>query len=66
MKTVITLGPNSHVGCPKCGRRTAFFEGEKGSFISDEKSFLANSVLRMECAVDGVFEVMAAGFRTER
>ena len=66
MEAVISLGLNPHAGCPKCGRRTSFFSGERDNFISDERNFLADTVLRMECSNDGPFEVMVTAFRTER
>lgn len=65
MTTVIKLGPNSHGGCPECGRRVVFFNGRKDAFMSEEKSFMANTVLELECPAHGTFGVWADEFRTE-
>jgi len=61
----VTLGPHSHAGCPKCGRRTAFFRGAKDAFMGEERHFAADSVLQLECSAHGKFEVLAAEFVTE-
>jgi hypothetical protein len=65
MTTAITLGPNSHAGCPKCGRRIAFFQGAKDAFMSEERCFADDSVLQLNCPAHGKFEVLAAEFVTE-
>jgi len=66
MSPVITLGPNSHAGCPKCGRRITFFSGENHAFIGEGKNFFVDTILELECPVDGVFETQVGGFFTER
>ncbi len=65
MTTMVTLGPHSHAGCPECGHRIAFFSGEKHAFMSEEKSFMADTILQLECPPHGIFEVPAGKFRTE-
>ncbi len=65
MTTATTLGPNSHAGCPACGRRIAFFSGAKDAFMSEERCFAADSALQLECPLHGKFEVIAAEFITE-
>lgn len=65
MIAVVALGANSHAGCPKCGRRIAFFRGAKDAFMSDEKRFAADSVLQLECPTHGKLEVPAAEFVPE-
>jgi len=65
MSCTIVLGANCHAGCPECGRRMAFFSGEKHLFMSEEKLFTADAVLKPECPVHGTFGVSAGEFRNE-
>lgn len=48
---VVRLPKDSHASCPKCGHPTAFFSGEKGAFASDERDFLADTLIQLECRV---------------
>lgn len=65
MRAIHKLTANSHAGCPECGRRVAFFSGKANAFISEERDFLADSVLRLRCPIHGMFKVRADQFRTE-
>ncbi len=63
--SVVRLRKNSHAPCPKCGNPTAFFSGQEGTFASEERDFLADTVIKLECRVHGAFEIPAGELETE-
>jgi hypothetical protein len=65
MTTAITLGPNSHAGCPVCGRRIALLVGVKDAFMSEERRLVADSAVQLDCPTHGKFEALAADFITD-
>ena len=56
------LGANSYIPCPKCGYKIAFFSGDERAFISEEKTFHSETLVKSRCPVHGVFEGPAAEF----
>jgi hypothetical protein len=65
MSCAIVLGASCHAGCPKCGRRVAFFSGEEHSSMSEEKFFVSDAVVKLVCPVHGTFDVSAGEFYDE-
>ncbi len=65
MTTVVILGPNSHAGCPECGLRIAFFSGETGAFISEERRFASNTALQLDFPVNIVVCCIHSGCSQE-
>lgn len=63
MTTAVTLGGSANAPCPTCGQPVAFFNGEKGAFISDVKIFADDKVIELECKQHGTFQVRAGDFR---
>jgi len=62
---LVTLGPHSYTHCPQCSQTVAFFRGPEGVFISEERSYLPDAVVELNCRVHGKFEVLAGELVTE-
>lgn len=65
MTAICKLTAHSHAGCPECGHRVAFFRGQEGAFMSEERSFPRDIVLELNCPAHGMFKLRADEFRTE-
>jgi hypothetical protein len=63
MSKVCEVGANAHAPCQKCGRQVAFFVQGEGDFMSGVRRHSSDDLVKLECRLDGPFEVRAGDLK---